>query len=417
MAGLDPAIIMDPRVKPGGDGEALGSEKKPGCQPCRRKRRDHHRAAALSFEAAAGAALAVDIRQHRFVEAEPRIEPGAVLGMEIAEQRVLLRDGGAEEIRIGLAHARGERVHLFGKTFHEADGTAAGAGTRQQQALPPMRLHPGARLVGVVVEFRHGLSLAAPEPSCYTLGPMTALRRPALFCAFDTPDLAIAESLGQRLAGAVDGVKLGLEFFTAQGPEGVRRLQRLGLPVFLDLKLHDIPNTVEGAARVAGSLGVQILTVHGSGGRAMLEAADRGARAGAAEAGVAAPAVVAISVLTSLGEPELAEVGQQGPVAAQAERLALLAKSAGLAGIVGSAAEVASFRRLLGPQALLVVPGIRPADSAVGDQKRVATPGDAVKRGADVLVVGRPITGAGDPAAAARAIRTEMDAALAGAAS
>jgi orotidine-5'-phosphate decarboxylase len=185
--------------------------------------------------------------------------------------------------------------------------------------------------------------------------------------------------------------------------------------VFLDLKLHDIPNTVEGAARSAGMLGVQILTVHGSGGRAMLEAALKGVRAGAAEAGIEPPAVVAISVLTSPGETELAEVGQTGPVAAQAERLALLARAAGLAGIVGSAAEVASFRRLLGPQALLVVPGIRPADAAVGDQKRVATPGDAVRRGADVLVVGRPITAAADPAAAAHAIRQEMDQALAGA--
>jgi orotidine-5'-phosphate decarboxylase len=265
--------------------------------------------------------------------------------------------------------------------------------------------------------FRRNRELATGPAPCYILGPMTGLRRPALFCAFDTPDLAIAESLGQRLAGAVDGVKLGLEFFTAQGPDGVRKLQRLGLPVFLDLKLHDIPNTVEGAARAASVLGVQILTVHGSGGRAMLEAALAGARAGAAEAGVAPPSIVAISVLTSLGEAELAEVGQAPPVAAQAERLALLARAAGLAGIVGSAAEVANFRRLLGPQALLVVPGIRPAAAEIGDQKRVATPGDAVRRGADVLVVGRPITSAADPAAAARAIRQEMDQALAGATS
>jgi orotidine-5'-phosphate decarboxylase len=240
--------------------------------------------------------------------------------------------------------------------------------------------------------------------------------RPLLYCAFDTPDLAAADALGQQLAGAVDGVKLGLEFFTAQGPAGVRRLQRLGLPVFLDLKLHDIPNTVLGAARVAGSLGVQILTVHGSGGAEMLRAAVAGAKEGAAEAGVAPPSIVAITVLTSLGEAELLSVGQNGPVAAQAERLALLARESGLAGVVGSAAEVADFRRLLGPAALLVVPGIRPASADVGDQKRVATPGDAVRRGASVLVVGRPITAAKDPAAAARAIRAEMDQAMAGAA-
>jgi orotidine-5'-phosphate decarboxylase len=241
--------------------------------------------------------------------------------------------------------------------------------------------------------------------------------RPLLYCAFDTPDLAAADALGGRLAGAVDGVKLGLEFFTAQGPAGVRRLQALGLPIFLDLKLHDIPNTVLGAARAAGALGVQILTVHGSGGAEMLSAAVAGAKQGAGEAGVAPPAVVAITVLTSLGETELAAVGQQGPVATQAERLARLARASGLAGVVGSAAEVADFRRLLGPAALLVVPGIRPATADVGDQKRVATPGDAVRRGASVLVVGRPITAAPDPAAAARAIRLEMDQAMAGAAS
>ncbi len=231
---------------------------------------------------------------------------------------------------------------------------------------------------------------------------------PRLFCALDTVDLALARHLARQLGGIVQGVKLGLEFFTANGPAGVRAIQEQGLPVFLDLKFHDIPNTVAGGMQAAAALGVAIITVHGSGGSAMLRAAIEAARSGAAGAGVAPPKVVAITVLTSLGEDDLGAVGQQGPLPDQAQRLADLSLASGLDGIVCSAREAALLRKRLGPDALLVVPGLRPSWADAQDQKRVVTPGDAVRLGADVLVVGRPITTARDPADAARRIVAEM---------
>jgi len=237
---------------------------------------------------------------------------------------------------------------------------------------------------------------------------MVARPDPRLFCALDTVDLARARHFARRLAGIVDGIKLGLEFFTANGPAGVRAIQEDGLPVFLDLKFHDIPNTVAGGMQAAASLGVAIITVHASGGGAMLRAALDAARSGAAGAGAAPPKVVAITVLTSLAEDDLAAVGQPGPLAEQAERLADLSRSSGLDGVVCSAREAALLRRRLGPDALLVVPGLRPVWADAQDQKRVVTPGDAVRLGADVLVVGRPITTARDPADAAQRIVAEM---------
>jgi orotidine-5'-phosphate decarboxylase len=231
---------------------------------------------------------------------------------------------------------------------------------------------------------------------------------PRLYCALDTVDLARARHLARQLAGIADGVKLGLEFFVANGPAGVRAIQQENLPIFLDLKLHDIPNTVAGGMQAAASLGVALITVHASGGGAMLRAAMDAARAGAASQQVAPPRVVGITVLTSLAEDDLTAIGQRGPLPEQAERLADLSLQSGLDGVVCSAREAALLRRRLGPDALLVVPGLRPVWAEAQDQKRVVTPGDAVRLGADVLVVGRPITTARDPADAAKRIVAEM---------
>jgi orotidine-5'-phosphate decarboxylase len=225
-----------------------------------------------------------------------------------------------------------------------------------------------------------------------------------ILAALDTSDLAEAAGLAARLKGAVGGFKLGKEFFTAHGPEGVRRVG--AADVFLDLKYHDIPATVAGAVRAAAGLGVFMLTVHASGGAAMLKAAAEAARA----AGPGRPKVVAVTVLTSLDDADLAAVGQSGPVSAQVMRLAQLARASGVDGVVCSPHEVAALRAACGGDFLLVVPGVRPASAAADDQKRIATPADAVRAGADYLVIGRPIVRAPDPLAAARAIAAELGA-------
>jgi orotidine-5'-phosphate decarboxylase len=209
-----------------------------------------------------------------------------------------------------------------------------------------------------------------------------------VFVAIDTQDLERAIDLAQAVRGIAGGVKLGLEFFSAQGPRGVRAIAELGLPVFLDLKLHDIPNTVSKAVEALAPLQPQILTVHASGGRAMLEAAKN-----------AAPSttkIVGVTVLTSLDSDDLAAAGVQGSPAEQVDRLARLAREAEIDGIVCSGAEVSQARKAW-PEGFFVVPGVRPAGSETGDQKRVVTPARAVADGASVLVIGRPITGALNP--------------------
>ena len=223
-----------------------------------------------------------------------------------------------------------------------------------------------------------------------------------LLCAIDTPEMEAANRIATSLKGAVGGVKLGKEFFTANGPEGVRRVARAGLPVFLDLKFHDIPNTVAGAVRAAAKLGCFMMTIHASGGAAMIREAAKAAD----EAGKSGkrPLIVAVTVLTSLGENDLPTVGQQGPIEAQVLRLAKLAKDNGADGVVASPKEAQALRAALGPDFKLVVPGVRPKGIALGDQIRVTTPAEAIGAGADWLVIGRPITGAPDPRAAARAI-------------
>lgn len=238
--------------------------------------------------------------------------------------------------------------------------------------------------------------------------------RDRIFVGLDTSDVEKAAKLARLLAGAVGGVKIGKAFFTAQGPDGVRAAIG-GAPLFLDLKFHDIPNTVAGAVRAAVHLRPKIVNVHALGGRAMMEAAARAARESAEELDVERPRVIAVTVLTSLDAKDLEEVGQKGPPEAQVERLALLAQDCGLDGVVCSPQEIIRLRKACGPDFLLVVPGIRPTWAAAGDQKRIMTPAEAVAAGADILVIGRPITAADDPLAAARRIGAELDAALVGA--
>lgn len=223
-------------------------------------------------------------------------------------------------------------------------------------------------------------------------------------------DLPLPEALAlyDAVAPYVGVAKVGLSLFVEHGPLAVKAFQARGARVFLDLKLHDIPNTVELAAARAGALGVSFLTVHASGGRAMLEAAVKGAKAGAAKAGHAPPVVLAVTVLTSMDDAALAEVGVPTAADAQASRLAGLAKASGVGGLVCSAREVARVRAAVGPSLVLCTPGIRPAGSAAGDQARVEAPKAAVASGSDLLVVGRPIYAAASPREAAKAIFDEI---------
>jgi orotidine-5'-phosphate decarboxylase len=231
---------------------------------------------------------------------------------------------------------------------------------------------------------------------------------PQIFCALDRPDLDGALALGRSLPGAVDGLKVGLEFVTANGPDGVRRIVDIGLPVFLDLKFHDIPNTVARAVQAASSLGVAMLTLHIAGGPDMLGAAVEAARAREP-----CPRLIGVTVLTSLDDADLATLGIADKVPAHVLRLAEVAWDVGLDGVVCAPHEVALLRGRFAPDFKLVVPGIRPSGSAVGDQKRARSPAEAVAAGADVLVVGRPITEAPEPRAAAQAISAEIAAARA----
>ena len=228
-----------------------------------------------------------------------------------------------------------------------------------------------------------------------------------LFVALDTQDLGKAAGLAQALAGRVGGLKIGKEFFAAQGPDGVRAVAG-GEPLFLDLKFHDIPNTVAGAIRAVVHLRPFMVNVHASGGRAMMQAAGEAAREAAEDLDVTRPLVLGVTVLTSLDEDDLDDVGQRGPASDQTVRLAELARDSGLDGVVCSPREIAAVRTACGPDLLLVVPGIRPTWAAAGDQKRIMTPAEALGAGADYLVVGRPITGAADPVAAARRLVEEL---------
>lgn len=230
---------------------------------------------------------------------------------------------------------------------------------------------------------------------------MTASRAP-IAVALDVPNLQAATSVAGLVSPFVACLKVGLEAYLRDGAAGVDAIRDAAGPeveLFLDLKLHDIPNTVAGAARSVAALEPSLLTVHASGGPAMIEAAVNA---------LPDTEVTAVTILTSLSQQDLAAIGYNGDALAAVVRLAKLATAAGARAIVCSPLEVAAVREAVGPDVRLVIPGVRPAGSAVGDQQRVATPNQAIADGADLLVIGRPITGANDPGAAAVAIATEI---------
>jgi orotidine-5'-phosphate decarboxylase len=234
--------------------------------------------------------------------------------------------------------------------------------------------------------------------------------RERILVALDTPEHDRAIELARLLAGHVGGFKVGLELFGRCGPSVVDEIRSAGVSVFLDLKLHDIPNTVAGAAAAAGSLGVNLLTVHALGGIEMIRRAVESSEAAAGHSGHLPPTVLVVTVLTSHDDALLERIGLSGPCSDAVARLTSLARDAGAGGVVCSPLEVARARELF-PDGLRVVPGVRPAGRKVGgdDQARTATPAEAVARGADRLVIGRPITAAADPVAAAAAIAAELE--------
>jgi orotidine-5'-phosphate decarboxylase len=220
-----------------------------------------------------------------------------------------------------------------------------------------------------------------------------------IYVAIDTPDLERAKLIASKVKGHVGGIKLGLEFFSANGRAGIRAMAALGLPIFLDLKLHDIPNTVAKAVQALRPLKPAILTVHAAGGRAMMEDAKAAAPEGTK--------IVAVTVLTSLDGDDLHKIGLARDPHEQVERLTLLAKESGLDGVVCSGNEVRAAKKVW-PKGFFVVPGVRPVDGMVADQKRVVTPRQALDSGASIIVVGRPITQAEHPGEAARAIEATL---------
>ena len=229
-----------------------------------------------------------------------------------------------------------------------------------------------------------------------------------IFCAIDTTDLTVATHLAAQISDYVGGLKLGLEFFCANGPSGVREVARAsGKDIFLDLKFHDIPNTVASAVQAVMPLKPRYLTLHASGGLAMLKAARDIAYEAADKVTAAPPKLIGVTVLTSFDDADLAQVGVTTKVADQARRLAALVAEAGLDGLVCSAHEAKALKAEFG-QLLRIVPGIRPPWFAAGDQKRVMTPSEAIEEGASLLVIGRPICKAKDPADAARRIAAEL---------
>ncbi len=246
-------------------------------------------------------------------------------------------------------------------------------------------------------------TVASTESTKDTKPDPLELARKRLIVALDVPDSKSAMRLVAELEGTCNWFKVGLELFVAAGPAVLEPIVARGHNVFLDLKLHDIPNTVAGAVRSAAGLGVRMLTLHAGGGPAMLAAAK------AALAGVSnPPELLAVTVLTSMDAAQLESVGVNRGPAEQVEQLAKMGLEAGIRGFVCSPQEVAAVRALTGPAGVLVIPGIRPAGAAIGDQKRVAGPAEALRMGASYLVVGRPITQAPNPTEAAGAILEEM---------
>jgi len=223
-----------------------------------------------------------------------------------------------------------------------------------------------------------------------------------IFCALDTADLTEAREMAMALKGTVGGFKLGKEFFTANGPQGIAAIEKIGLPIFLDLKFHDIPNTVAGAVKSAALTNCLMTTIHASGGSEMIAAAIKGTSFGK-------PKVLAVTVLTSLNSNNLAEIGVSNSVNEQVLMLSKLALKHGADGIVASPNEIRMLRQELGRDFIIMVPGIRPDWAKQNDQKRTMSPADAIKAGADYLVIGRPITTASNPPEAAERIAHEIE--------
>jgi orotidine-5'-phosphate decarboxylase len=240
---------------------------------------------------------------------------------------------------------------------------------------------------------------------------MTTPQSPSIYLSVDTPDIDTALDFAKICAATKQGLKIGLEFFNANGPQGVSKIREAhsDLSIFLDLKYHDIPNTVGAAVREASKLGVNYLNVHATGGEEMMKRALAGTHEGAKAAGVDTPTLLAVTLLTSLDLDDMKDIGLSGGPVELVTRLARLAHECGLGGAVCSPIEIAPLRRDLKPGFALMVPGIRPAGSAADDQKRVMTPKDALADGASHLVIGRPITGAKDPEKALRDILNSLE--------
>ncbi len=230
-----------------------------------------------------------------------------------------------------------------------------------------------------------------------------------IICAIDTIDAVHAMSLATQVAPHVGAIKLGLEYFVAHGADGVRRFEALGIPIFLDLKFHDIPNTVARAIKATAGIDTFMMTVHTSGGRAMLQSAIDASMEVAEKTGKRRPYIIGVTALTSMDQDDLLMTGIRDTVPDHVKRMADLAHSAQLDGVVCSSYEIEMLRREIGGEFLLVVPGIRPDGADSHDQKRVMTPAEAIGRGADYLVIGRPITQADDPAEAAAAILASIE--------
>lgn len=228
---------------------------------------------------------------------------------------------------------------------------------------------------------------------------MTTAPNP-IYVALDTPDVKTAHDLAEAVRPYAGGLKIGLEFVSANGPEGIRAIVALGLPVFLDVKLHDIPTTVAGAVRALAGLGVAIINIHASGGTAMMKAAK--------DAAGDKVKIIAVTILTSLDDADMQAVGFERAASAQAVRLARLAEAAGLDGVVCSAHDLKGVREACRPDFLTIVPGSRPTGSAAGDQKRFLTPEAARAAGADILILGRPVTHAPDPREACRQVAVSL---------
>jgi len=237
---------------------------------------------------------------------------------------------------------------------------------------------------------------------------MVSFKNP-LIIALDVDTVKEAVNLAERLGPYAGGFKVGMQLYNSAGPEVVRSLREKNVPVFVDLKLHDIPNTVSGAARVLTRHGASILNVHAAGGRAMMQAAAEAARAEADKAGISRPLIIAVTVLTSIDQEVFnQEVGIAGSIQDRVTAWALLAREAGLDGVVASPREIVAIRAACGPDFVIITPGVRPAGAAANDQKRTMTPGEAIRLGASYLVVGRPVTAAPDPVEAAKAILKEV---------